>query len=109
MEKPYFMQKPCKHCPFRRDVKPFLSAERGEELAILTTNPYNSFSCHKTTVSDEDSEDGEMIVTEDSLECAGFLSMQINEGAIRPDGFEVSDLVYEDYCEMIDAYQINEH
>ena len=32
-EQPWFVKKPCQHCPFRRDVKPFLTPERAEEIA----------------------------------------------------------------------------
>ncbi len=108
MSENYFMKKPCEHCPFRRDVKPFLTPERGEELAYHATNPYNSFPCHKTTVEDEDSEESEMCATENSKECAGFLTLQINEGASCPENFEPSDLVYSDTYEMIDAYENQE-
>ncbi len=104
MAEQYFMKEPCAHCPFRRDVKPFLTPTRGEGLAYLTQNPYNSFACHKTTVSD-----GEMSrTTSKSKECAGFLSMQINEGASCPEGFTPSDKVYDDVWEMIDAYENQE-
>jgi len=104
----YFCKKPCKHCPFRNDVKPFLTAERGEELAYHAENPYNSFPCHKTTESDEESETGEMLVTESSKECAGFLTMQIaiNGEDYKPEGFEPSyEICYGDAWEMKDAYK----
>lgn len=101
----YFMKKPCAHCPYRNDVKPFLTPERGEELAYHTQNPYNSFPCHKTTEADDESDDGEMLVTEDSKECAGFLTLQCQEGKNPPEGFEPAwDIVYMDIYEMMDAY-----
>ena len=104
----YFMKKPCKHCPYRRDVKPFLTPARGEELACLTTNQYNSFYCHKTTESDDESDEGEMMVVNSSKLCAGFLTMQIeaNGDEYCPDGFEPSHgLVYNDEFEMMQAYE----
>ena len=106
----YYMKQPCKHCPYRRDVKPFLTAERGEELAYHAQNPYNSFSCHKTTVSDEEfgGEGDEMVCTENSKECAGFMTLQINEGMDCPEGFTPSEDVYSDVYEMIDAYSEDE-
>jgi len=103
----YYTKKPCKDCPFRKDVKPFLTAEFGEELAYSAQNPFNSFPCHKTTVEDEDSEDGEMMVTSDSKECAGFITLQINEGMDCPEGFTPSEKVYSDVYEMADAYSNN--
>lgn len=103
----YFMKQPCKHCPFRRDVKPFLRPSRGEELAIHAANPYNTFPCHKTTVSDEEyGGDGtHNVANESSKECAGFMTLQINEGAPIPEGFKPAyELVYSTYDDMIDAY-----
>jgi len=99
-----FMKEPCEHCPFRADVKPFLTARRGAELAYHTTNKYNTFPCHKTTVPDPDDESSNMITTSKSKECAGFLSMQIDNGAKCPDGFTPSEKVYTDVYDMVDAY-----
>jgi len=99
------MKKPCKHCPYRNDVKPFLTPERGEELAYLAQNRYNSFPCHKTTVFDENSEEGGMMATSDSKTCAGFVTLQCNEGMSIPKGFEPAfEIVYTDACEMSQAY-----
>jgi len=100
----HFMPTPCKHCPFRRDVKPFLRPRRGEELAYHACNPYNSFTCHKTLVDDPDDDCGNMAGPQ-SKECAGFITLQINEGAAIPEGFTPAyDIVYSDIYEMIDAY-----
>lgn len=103
-----FMKKPCPHCPYRRDVRPFLTMERAEELAYAPNNPYNSFACHQTTVSDEEfGGDGfEMLAVETSRECAGFLTMQINENANEIEGFEPAwREVYSDAWEMLGAYE----
>ena len=101
----HFMKKPCEHCPYRNDVRPFLNPSRGEELAFHAQNPYNSFSCHKTTEADEESEEGEMLVTEKSKECAGFMTLQCQHGMKAPKGFEPSwEIVYIDSYEMADAY-----
>jgi hypothetical protein len=101
-----FCKKPCKHCPFRSDVKPFLHPERAEELAYHTQNPYNSFPCHKTTEYDEESEDGDMMVTEQSKECAGFLTLRAQQGIKVPEGFEPSwELCYMEPEDMVQAYE----
>ena len=105
----WFVKKPCKHCPYRRDVKPFLTPARGAELAYYVTNPYNSFPCHKTTEPDEEDETGERMITTNSLECAGFLSLMHNETGREIDGFEPSDLVYTDTIEMEWAYENEEN
>ena len=102
------MKSPCKHCPFRRDVKPFLHPQRAAQIAIAALNPYNEFPCHKTTVSDEEfwGNGSHMVTTEDSKECAGYVSLRISEGVIdAPIGFSMPNNVYEDCDEMIDAYE----
>ena len=105
----YFMKQPCKHCPFRNDVKPFLHPERAEEIAYSTQNPYNSFPCHKTTVSDEEfgGDGSECVAIETTKECAGFLTMRAQLGEDTPEGFEPSyEICYIDPYEMIEAYEI---
>lgn len=106
-----YMKKPCEHCPFRKDIKPFLRAKRGEELAYHAQNPYNSFTCHKTTVPDEESEESEMLVTENSKECAGFLTLQIIENGeeCKPKGFEPAyDIVFDGSADMADAFMVDD-
>jgi len=101
-----FMSSPCKHCPFRRDVKPFLHPNRATEIAYATQNPYNSFPCHKTTEEDEDSDEGVLLVTENSKECAGFLTLRANSGERIPKGFEPAwSICYEDPFEMSQTYE----
>ena len=101
-----FVKIPCKHCPYRVDVKPFLTAERGEELAYHAQNPYNSFPCHKTTDSDDE---GETFCTEGTKECAGFLTLmhaELGGTDYDEDGFKPSyDLVYGESHEMAAAYE----
>lgn len=43
-----FMKKPCKTCPFRADVKPFLHPDRAYDIAVAATNKYTDFTCHNT-------------------------------------------------------------
>ena len=98
------MKTPCKHCPYRHDVTPYLTNERAEELAYLPQNRYNTFSCHKTTEYDEEEDD--MMATQDSLECAGFLTLRAQTGEEVPEGFEPAwDLCYTDDLDMIQAYE----
>lgn len=106
-----YIKKPCQHCPYRHDVKPFLTPERGDELAFIVQNPYTSFPCHKTTEHDDESDEGEMLVVETSKECAGFLTLraaELGEEQVYQcrDGFKPSyDLVYSESYEMSDAYE----
>jgi len=104
-----FIKKPCPQCPYRHDIKPFLTAERGEELAFAPQNPFNTFPCHKTT---EEDEEGETYTGERSKECAGFLTLRANELGedevyeCAEEGFKPSyELVYGDSYEMADAYE----
>ncbi len=97
-------------CPFRNDVDFHFSHERAEQLAIMTTNRYNSFTCHKTADITEDNEyeyGGEFVHGEKSKECHGFLTMQIIENGdiCKPKGFKPKyELVYNDWYEMADRY-----
>ena len=102
-----YIKKPCQHCPFRKDVVPFLTPERGEELAYAAQNPWNTFHCHKTLEAD-DSEDGNLLATESSKHCAGFLTLMAAELGEEeaPDGFEPSyEMVYSEAWEMAGAYE----
>lgn len=108
-----YMKKPCQHCPYRRDVKPFLTPERGEELAYHAQNPYNYFHCNKTTVSDEEfgGEGEDMVATNESKLCAGFLSLQANECGEEhmPKGFKPDyENCYNESFEMSQAYDEQE-
>lgn len=98
-----YMKKPCQHCPFRTDVKPFLHPERAYEIAGVSRNIYSSFPCHKTTTHDDD---GELEDREAEKECAGMLTMRARESDRGlPEGFEPSwDMVYEDPDDMYEQY-----
>jgi hypothetical protein len=99
-----FMKAPCKHCPFRNDVTPFLHPERADEIATSTNNPYSDFPCHKTLEYDDEGED--LQETERSKTCAGFLTMQISEGVVEcPEGFKPAENIYSDPYEMAEAYE----
>jgi len=102
-----FMKSPCKHCPFRNDVKPFLHPDRAEQIAYAALNPYNDFPCHKTTEHCEDDEgDSDIVRVETSKECAGFLTLRAQAGERIPKGFEPAwEICYIDPYEMAEAYQ----
>jgi hypothetical protein len=106
MSDDFYMKAPCKHCPFRNDVTPFLHPERAEEIAYAAQNRYSEFHCHKTLDYDAvDDESDEAAETENTKLCAGFLALQINEGAVeQPKGFTMPDNAYSDAYEMIEAY-----
>lgn len=65
--------KPCKKCPFRTDVEPYLTQDRVTEIVTDVANGA-PFWCHETTVMVEDDEDGsEMAPDENSAVCAGSI------------------------------------
>lgn len=74
---------PCKNCPFRKDVVPYLTPERAIEIS--TTQ--GVFPCHKTTTF---SEEGDRVFTGKDKWCAGFLLMQTNSG-IKNDAMQISE------------------
>lgn len=53
---------PCAQCPFRSDVRPYIKAERVEEILIGN----QSFACHKTLDKDHR-------IHANSQHCAGVL------------------------------------
>lgn len=68
------LTKPCKDCPFRTDIRPYLTMERAEEIVEALTTMQGTFACHKTTKPSED-DDLEMVTTDKSEHCAGALIM----------------------------------
>lgn len=92
----------CKQCPFRRNIEPFLTERRYEELANNANNPYGSFPCHKTISINDD---GETFCTEKTLVCAGHTIMQSEaNNTPLPEGMKSNPNVFE-YHEMLDAYE----
>jgi hypothetical protein len=102
-----FVKKPCKHCPFRSDVKPYLHPNRAAEIAYASENPYSDFPCHNTIEYDGDEDEcgrstGDFSKTKT---CAGFLTLRAQSGGAIPDGFEPSwDVCYTDTYDMIQSY-----
>lgn len=74
---------PCANCPFRRDVRFFLTKERAEEITNCLKND-GHFACHKTV---DYSGDGDGLITEDSVFCAGALIMLEKEGIRQNNAF----------------------
>lgn len=62
----YTLTKPCKDCPFRSDIKGYLTKARVREIIYGITSEQKTFSCHKTN-------DEECNETENSQHCAGAL------------------------------------
>lgn len=103
-----YIKKPCKNCPFRNDITPYLHPARAAELAAAAVNPYSDFTCHSTIEYDGD-EDILGRATGDfsrSKTCAGFLTLRAQGGEDTPEGFEPSwKICYTDDWDMIDAHE----
>jgi hypothetical protein len=105
-----FMAAPCVHCPFKRDVRPFLHPERAYDIGLEAESKFGTFPCHKTTVETEDEDGfGEREIGENTKECAGSLCLRATSNGSTfydEDGFEPKAEwnCYEDAFEMHQAY-----
>lgn len=88
------MSGPCKLCPFRKDVPPYLTKQRGVQLAMLTRNRVADFTCHESIKS--------LGGIGPRRTCIGFATLRAQEAGgrfVKPD-----ELVYQTMGEMIAAY-----
>lgn len=68
--------RPCKDCPFRSDVRAYLSKRRVREIIDAITRQQGTFSCHKTNEFGEDENgNSRTIETSKTQHCAGALIM----------------------------------
>lgn len=67
---------PCARCPFRHDVRPYITAARAIEIVESLTDGDQTFACHKTTRFEED-DDGFCAAVRhpDEQHCAGAMIM----------------------------------
>lgn len=93
------MNPPCKGCPFRRDVEPYLRRERGIALALGTRQRDNKFYCHETINYGARSKVKRMANAEI---CRGFAILRAQESGNR--FVKDHELVYRSIGEMIAAY-----
>lgn len=112
----YDMKSPCDHCPFRIDIPPYLTTDRIYEIADSLVR--GEFPCHKTTVADEETDEGDMWETPNSQHCAGALRlMEAAEcpsqmmriagrlGIYDPRKIDKTVPVYESWDEMAEAQE----
>lgn len=73
MAKPDQLVRPCAKCPFRTDIKPYLTRARIRGLERDIVQRQGDFYCHQTT-KEVDSDDGgtDMAITSKSKRCAGM-------------------------------------
>lgn len=114
------LKKPCPHCPFRNDIKPYLSRDRVEELQSALESG-RTFTCHKTTVAgDED----EMVDGPNAQHCAGALILMEKDtdgdpgcmaiqlariagrfGLFDPKKLDMDSPVFDSWNDMIEAQE----
>lgn len=62
------LKRPCAHCPFRTDIRPYLHGARAQEIVDSMIQHDGYFPCHKTIEHDDE---GEGVVLDTSQHCAG--------------------------------------
>jgi hypothetical protein len=77
----YALTTPCRNCPFRTDISPYLRADRAREIAASLRDG-GTFDCHKTITFDDVDDDGEDQPRRTGREqqCAGALIVMQREG-----------------------------
>lgn len=122
----YGLKKPCAKCPFRSDIRPFLTAERVEEIAY-SLQAGAPFPCHATVDYSKVDEDGDHEYAPTSREqfCAGALILMEKEfsenggclrnqavrwetrlgGDFNPDNLDLTAPVFDSFDEMIEAQE----
>lgn len=112
------MKRPCKNCPFRCDVRPYLTGERCLDIREGLESG-SSFSCHETVTY---SDDLEYVRSPSEQFCVGAILVMENEtnrdpgamanqmvrigvrlGMIDLDSLEGHADVYEDFESWIEA------
>lgn len=68
---PFGLTSPCRDCPFRTDVRPYLTPERILEIRAGLVR--STFPCHKTTQFDDE---GEHAPSDNEMHCAGALILK---------------------------------
>lgn len=88
---------PCEHCPFRKDVQPFLRVFRAREIMWFVKTG-GQFPCHETTDHSEEAQN--RYIEEDvyyntgrELECAGAATLF--RKVPRPESSPIYDTVFE--------------
>lgn len=77
------LKRPCRDCPFRTDVRGYLTPARAEEITAAVLKGDATFTCHKTLTGEYVETDDESIyVPGDTGEqhCAGALILEAKAG-----------------------------
>jgi hypothetical protein len=101
---------PCKQCPFRRDVRPFLRPARAAQLASYAKRGI-TFLCHETTRETGDGTEkhcaGKLVLARklDRLYHDQLVRVGERLGADFDKVVDPLDVVYDTPKEMIEAYR----
>ena len=115
----YTLLAPCADCPFRTDIRPFLSGE--DRVRELQRAQDGEFPCHKTTELDEDTD--ELLNRENTVACAGRMIMSMNAynglgtidalsarcGMFDPHALDLDAPVFADWDAMAEAMEEARH
>lgn len=113
---PFAAVRPCKHCPFRTDIAPFLRPERAQDIAD-SLDRGDDFPCHSTVVYGDGSDGEEIADTSNAARCAGAMiicekterptqAMRIGErlGIYDRDALDMNAPVYDDFTQWVRAH-----
>lgn len=109
---PFAAVRPCKHCPFRNDITPYLRPERAHDIADSLQRG-DDFPCH-ATVEYADSQQGD---ASNAARCAGAMiicekqdqptqAMRIGErlGLYDRQALDMNAPVYDTFTDWVDAH-----
>lgn len=112
------LKRPCKDCPFRKDVVGYLKKGRAQEILDAILREDQTFTCHKTITGERiEDESGEPIAYAPGVKdqhCAGALIMEkrygwpnrmpriaISFGLFDPDALRDEEVVFESESAMV--------
>lgn len=112
------LKRPCKDCPFRKDVVGYLTRGRAREILYAIMRQDQTFTCHKTIsgerLQDEQGTDVGYDPGDQDQHCAGALIMEKRAGwpnkmpriamcfgMFDPDELRGEDVVFESESAMI--------
>jgi len=97
---------PCKDCPYRTDVVPYLKQDRAEEIIHEITENQKTFTCHKTTELDDRNRQhcaGALILLEKNNEPNQMMRIAERLRYYDRTKLKMSAPVFDTYQEFIDA------
>lgn len=99
------LSKPCKHCPFRNDITPFISPERAASICDAVLKGNKTFQCHETPSKNGGSHCAGALILTEKMKAANSLQ-QIAErlGLYDSKKLKLDAPIYESHNEMVEAH-----